>query len=73
MVNQLNEFIPNLASHLKLFCELLSSQNQCRWEDAQENLFQKVKAALTTSETLCAFNPSLEMQMHHHDYGVGTV
>ena len=68
MVNQLNKFSPNLASHLKPLHELLSSRNQWRWDDAQENSFLKVKAALTSSETLYALIPRwtlLFLQTHH--------
>lgn len=60
MVNQLNKFSPNLVNHMKPLHELLSSWNQWRWDELHENSFQKVKAALTSSETLCAFNPRLE-------------
>ena len=75
MVNQLNKFSPNLASHLKPLHELLSSRNQWRWDGAQENSFLKVKAALTSSETLCAFNPSLDtiVSADASSYGVGAV
>ena len=60
MVNQLNKFSPHLADHMKPLHDLFSSHNHCRWEASQETAFPNVKAALTSGETLCAFNPTLE-------------
>ena len=45
---------------MKPLHDLLSSRNHWRWEASQETAFQNVKAALTSGETLCAFNPTLE-------------
>ena len=59
LTNQLNKFSPNLADHVKPLHDL-SSQNQWMWGESQEKAFQEVKAALISSQTLCAFNPTLE-------------
>ena len=60
MVNQLNKFSSNLADHIKPLHDLLSSRNQWMWGESQDKAFQEVKAALISSQTLCAFNPTLE-------------
>ena len=60
MVNQLNKFSPHSADYKKPLQELLSSRNHWRWETSQETTFQNIKATLISSETLCAFNPTLE-------------
>ena len=39
--------------------ELLSSRNQWVWSDSHESAFQDVKKALTSSQTLCTYNPLL--------------
>ena len=45
---------------MKPLCELLSSRNQWTWNDNHKTAFQDIKTALTFSETLWTYNPSLE-------------
>ena len=59
MVNQLNKFSPHLADHMKPLHDLLSNHIHWRWEASKETAFHNVKAALTSGETLCAFNCNL--------------
>ena len=75
MVNQLNKFSPHLADYKKPLQELLSRRNHWRWETSQETAFQNIKAALISSETLCAFNPTLEtiVSADASSFGLGAV
>ena len=75
MVNQLNKFSPHLADYKKPLQELLSSRNHWRWETSQETAFQNIKATLISSETLCAFNPTLEtiVSVDASSFGLGAV
>ena len=75
MVNQLNKFSPHLADYKKPLQELLSRRNHWRWETSQETAFQNIKAALISSETLCAFNPTIEtiVSVDASSFGLGAV
>ena len=75
IVNQLNKFSSNLADHMKPLHDLLSSQNQWMWGERQNKAFQEVKAALISSQTLCAFNPTLEtiVSADASSFGLGAV
>ena len=77
MTNQLNKFSPHLASRMKplLDHELLSSCNQWVWSDSHESAFEDVKKALTSSQTLCTYNPLLPtvVSANASSFGPGAV
>ena len=60
---------------MKPLHDLLSSRNHWRWEASQETAFQNVKATLTSGETMCAFNPTLEtiVSADASSFGLGAV
>ncbi|XP_033832445.2 uncharacterized protein K02A2.6-like [Periophthalmus magnuspinnatus] len=75
LLNYYGRFIPNLASLLKPLHELLCHDKKWRWTNDCEKAFQDAKEALTSSEVLTHFNPSLPIQLacDASPYGVGAV
>ena len=58
MVNQLSKFSPFFAYQSQPLCNLLSSKNQWVWEEPQSDAFNKVKAAITSSQVLGLYDPT---------------
>ena len=60
---------------MKPLHELLSSRNQWTWNDGHDTAFQDVKTALTSSETLSTYDPSLETVLFADtsSFGLGAV
>lgn len=75
LLNYYGRFIPNLASLLQPLHELLCQDKKWKWTSDCQKAFQNAKNALTTSEVLTHFNPSLPIQLacDASPYGVGAV
>lgn len=75
LLNYYGRFIPNLASLLQPLHELLCQDKKWKWTSDCQKAFQSAKNALTTSEVLTHFNPSLPIQLacDASPYGVGAV
>ncbi|XP_061909872.1 uncharacterized protein K02A2.6-like [Entelurus aequoreus] len=75
LLNYYGRFIPNLASLLQPLHELLRQDKTWKWTASCQEAFEKAKGALTTSEVLTHFNPSLQIQLacDASPYGVGAV
>uniref|UniRef100_A0A8C6SMM6 ribonuclease H n=1 Tax=Neogobius melanostomus TaxID=47308 RepID=A0A8C6SMM6_9GOBI len=75
LLNYYGRFIPNLASLLQPLHELLCQDKKWKWTNDCQKSFQRAKDALTTSEVLTHFNPSLPIQLacDASPYGVGAV
>lgn len=57
------KFVPNLANILKPLHELLNKTKTWKWTDKCETAFKEVKAALSQSEALTHFDPTLPLQL----------
>ena len=68
-------FVPNLANKLKPLHELLNKTKMWKWTDKCETAFKDVKMALSKSEALAHFDPTLPLQLacDASPYGVGAV
>ena len=75
MANQLSKFSPNFADITQPLRGLLAKDRAWVWEEAQEQAFTAMKAALTASPVLALFNPNLEMVLSADTslYGLGAV
>ena len=56
MVNQQSKFLPHLADRTKPLRDLLSLKNQWRWGHEQQQAFDDLKRALSTSEVLALYD-----------------
>ena len=56
MVNQQSKFSPHLADQTKPLQDLLSLKNQWRWVHEQQQAFDDLKRALSTSEVLALYD-----------------
>ncbi|KAI2646093.1 Transposon Ty3-I Gag-Pol polyprotein [Labeo rohita] len=69
------KFVPNLATRLKPWQDLLNKYKKWDWTKQCEESFIEVKTALAHSEALTNFNPALPVQLacDASPYGVGAV
>ena len=69
------KFVPNLSNTLKPLHELLNKTKKWKWTDKCETAFKEVKTALSQSEALTHFDPTLPLQLacDASPYGVGAV
>ena len=67
--------MPNLSNTLKPLHELLNKTKTRKWTDKCETTFKEVKTALSQSEALAHFDPTLQLQLacDASPYGVGAV
>lgn len=74
LLNYYGRFIPNLASLLKPVHDLLQKEKAWKWTASCQEA-QRAKDALTSSEVLTHFNPSLPIQLacDASPYGDGAV
>ena len=57
------KFVPNLSNTLKPLHELLNKTKKWKWTDKCETAFKEVKTALSQSEALTHFDPTLPLQL----------
>nr|XP_061811684.1 uncharacterized protein K02A2.6-like [Nerophis lumbriciformis] len=69
------KFVPNLANALKPLHEFLNKTKKWKWTYKCETAFKEVKTALSQSEVLTHFDPTLPIQLacDASPYGVGAV
>ena len=69
------KFLPNLSSLLSPLYSLLQKDSTWKWEDEQQNAFDKSKELLTSSNLLIHFNPNLPITLScdASNYGIGAV
>lgn len=75
MLNYYGCFIPDLATILQPFNELLNKEKKSQWSSVCESGFQKAKTLLVSQEVLTHCNPELPLRLvcDASPYGVGTV
>lgn len=68
-------FVPNLANKLKPLHELLNNTKTWEWTNRCETAFREAKMALSNSDALMHFDPTLPIQLacDASPYGVGAV
>ena len=59
MINQLAQFIPNLATYITSFHDLMKKKNAFVWLHEHEEAFRKIKEELTSKLMLQHFDPHL--------------
>lgn len=75
MVNQQSKFSPHLADQTKPLRDLLSKKNQWSWGHDQQQAFERLKTALSSSEVLALYNAENEtiLSADASSYGLGAV
>ena len=75
MVNQQSKFSPHLAEQTKPLRDLLSKKNQWSWGHEQQQAFERLKAALSSSEVLALYDARNEttISTDASSYGLGAV
>jgi len=75
MINYLGQFVPNLQSVLKPINDLLKSDVEFIWGDAQETAFQRVKQLLSEAPALAFYDPErpTTVSCDASAYGIGGV
>lgn len=71
MLNQLARFIPHLATLNAPMRELLKECNEWTWGKPQEDAFRKIKAVLTSTETMAHYDHRLETIITTDASGIG--
>ena len=75
LINYYGKFIPNLSTILHPLNSLLQQNCQWTWSKACDLAFKQAKEALTSSDVLVYYNPSLPIKLaaDASAYGVGAV
>uniref|UniRef100_A0A147BN06 RNA-directed DNA polymerase n=1 Tax=Ixodes ricinus TaxID=34613 RepID=A0A147BN06_IXORI len=75
MINHLAKFLPGLAEQTKPLRDLLRHDAVWYWGEAQQQAFERTKAALITTPALAMYNPRehLTLSVDASSYGLGAV
>ena len=75
MVNQQTKFSPHLTDQTKPLRDLLSNKNQWSWGHDQQQAFERLKTALSSSKVLALYNAKNEtiLSVDASSYGLGAV
>ena len=75
LLNYYGKFMPNLASHVHPFNQLLREDQPWQWTDECDKAFKRAKEQLSQAPILVHYDPSQPIQVagEASNYGVGAV
>ena len=75
MLSYYSKFLPNLSSELAPLYQLLKHSIPCQWTVKQQQVFDKSKELLASSQVLVHFDSKLQIRLacDASDYGIGAV
>ena len=74
MVNYLARYVPNLTDMAHPLSNLLKRDIPWQWSSSQEDVFTRVKQAITSTPTLHYYDPAKELTLENDasDHGIGS-